>query len=203
MCTTAFVVPGQVIAYAAPTTGIQDVGRYPHGIDDTCVAVAAALRGATFASQPRSDIMRWKYRKLIVNTGNAVEALSGPAARAGPAGRLATDEAERVLSNAGIAVVTPEADAARRGDLLHPRPVQGAPRPGGSMWQSLARRVGSVEADHLNGEIVRIARHEGAHAPVNERLQQLCRRAALEGWRAGAMEADELLADLRVVAAQT
>ena len=64
------------------------------------------------------------------------------------------------------------------------------------MWQSLARRVGSSEVDHLSGEIVRIARAHGGPAPVDERLQELCRRAVVGRRRPGTMDADDLLAEL-------
>ena len=36
---------------------------------------------ATFHAEARADIMRWKYRKLLMNLGNAVEALCGSTAR--------------------------------------------------------------------------------------------------------------------------
>lgn len=195
MCPTAFLEPGQVVAYATPTTGIFDIGRYPHGVDDTCHMIAAALSDATFVSEVRPDIMRWKYRKLITNVGNAVEALCGPSARRGTAGSLATDEAERVLDAAGIAVASRQEDAERRGDLVRRAAVDGVERPGGSMWQSLARGVGSIEADYLNGEVVRIARAVGSPAPVNATLQRLC-NAAIAGGRAPASMTERDLVDL-------
>ena len=43
-------------------------------------ALAAALRAAHIESEPRPDIMRWKYRKLLNNLGNAVQALCGTGA---------------------------------------------------------------------------------------------------------------------------
>lgn len=202
-CPAAFLEPGRVIAYAAPTPGILDVGRYPDGVDDLTRRLAAMFRDATFASEPRHDIMRWKHRKLVVNTGNAVEAIAGPTARAGPVGQRTTEEAERVLADADIPVATRAEDAARRGDIVRRRPVDGVGRPGGSMWQSLARRVGTIESDHLNGEIVRIAGAHGGRAPVNALLQQLCRRAVDDGWAPGAMDVGELEARLRAVAGDT
>ena len=38
-------------------------------------SVVANLRSAGFYSEPREDIMRWKYAKLITNLANAVNAL--------------------------------------------------------------------------------------------------------------------------------
>jgi hypothetical protein len=53
-------------------------------VDATATAVAEALSGANFGSVARDDIMRWKYRKLLLNLGNAVEAVCGGEARRGP-----------------------------------------------------------------------------------------------------------------------
>lgn len=57
--------------------GLLDLGRYPAGVDETALSVAAAFTKAGFVSEPRDDIMRWKYRKLVMNLGNAVTALCG------------------------------------------------------------------------------------------------------------------------------
>ncbi len=69
--------PGVVRVWTAPSSGLLDLGRYPHGVDDLCVDLAATLRSATFGSIPRDDIMAWKYRKLLMNLGNAIEAVCG------------------------------------------------------------------------------------------------------------------------------
>src|SRR5436190_13990167 len=77
-CASGYLAPGGVQAWHGPMTGILDVGRYPAGVDRTADAVAEAFRHATFYSDARPDVMRWKYRKLLMNLGNAVEALAGP-----------------------------------------------------------------------------------------------------------------------------
>jgi 2-dehydropantoate 2-reductase len=200
-CPTAFLEPGRVVAYSRPTTGILDVGRYPTGVDDTCRALATALRDATFVSEARADIMRWKYRKLVVNVGNAVEALCGPAARRGAVAWLAAEEAERVLDVAGIALVSRQEDAERRGDIIRQAAVDGAARPGGSMWQSLARGAGSIEADYINGEIVRLARAMGAVAPVNVTLQRLCTAMIAQGRPPASLTEREVLDRVRAASA--
>ena len=73
MCPTGYLEPGIVQAFAAPTSGILDLGRYPGGVDDVAVAVAAALDGSTFSSHAVPDIMRWKHTKLLMNLGNALD----------------------------------------------------------------------------------------------------------------------------------
>ena len=62
MCPTAHLEPGVVVAHSVPVTGLLDIGRHPHGLDEVDEAVAAALRASRFESVPRPDVMRWKYR---------------------------------------------------------------------------------------------------------------------------------------------
>ena len=56
---------------------------------------------STFESIPRPDIMRWKYRKLLMNLANAVEALCAPGDDAIELGRLARREGSAVLRGRG------------------------------------------------------------------------------------------------------
>jgi 2-dehydropantoate 2-reductase len=191
--------PGVVVAHCSPASGILDLGRFPDGTDAVDEALAEALRGSRFESVPRGDIMRWKYRKLVNNLGNAVQALAGerldgPEARA--ALDLLTTEADVAFAAAGIEPVTEAEDDERRGDHLQLRPIDGAERGGGSTWQSLARGSG-VETDYLNGEIAYLARLYGVPAPANARIQTLMTAAAARGDRPGAMSATRLLAELR------
>jgi 2-dehydropantoate 2-reductase len=192
--------PGVVVVHLAPTTGLLDVGRYPEGVDAAAEEVSAALSGATFGSQARPDIMRWKYRKLILNLGNAVEAVCGPeAARSTPLVRMARAEGEACLQAAGIDAVSIDDDRARRGDLFQLRPVPGHERQGGSSWQSLARGLPTVETDYLTGEIVLLGRLHRVPTPVNELLQRLANRMAAEGRAPGSVAAEDVLARLGVV----
>jgi 2-dehydropantoate 2-reductase len=174
-CPTAYLEPGVVQAYAAPTTGILDVGRYPHGSDEVAAALALAFRAAGFDAEVKPDIMRWKYAKLLDNLGNAVEIVCGPPARRGPIARLAREEGVACLRAAGIDFA--ESRDPARGEAIRPRPVAGRERPGGSTWQSLARGAGSVETDYLNGEVVLLGRRHDVPTPVNELLQRLANEA--------------------------
>ncbi|WP_151084257.1 ketopantoate reductase family protein [Nocardioides cynanchi] len=191
--------PGVVVAHGSPTPGILDVGRFPDGSDDVDAALAEALRSARFESEPRGDIMRWKYRKLVNNLGNAVQALAGErldGREAGEALDLLVGEAEAVFAAAGIDPVTQAEDDVRRADHLRLRPIDGAERGGGSTWQSLARGSG-VETDYLNGEIAHLGRLHGVAAPANARIQTLMAEAAARGAGPGTMTPAELLALLR------
>jgi len=196
MCPAAHLRPGVVQAFSVPVPGLFDVGRYPGGTDAMAVALADAFRGAAFHAEARQDIMRWKYTKLLMNLGNAAEALCGPSARLSELARLARDEGITALGAAGIAFVSDEDFAARRGDLIRPEAIGGGPRPGGSSWQSLERRTGRIEADYLNGEIALLGRLYGVPTPANALLQRAANEAARQGRPPGAASADDLLAGL-------
>jgi len=184
--------PGVVNASSAPVSGLLDIGRYPSGVDDRAAAIAGELGVSTFESVPRADIMRWKYRKLIMNLGNAVEALFVPGEDALELARMARREGSAVLRSANIDVASIEEDRDRRGERLTPRLSRG----GGSTWQSLRRGAGSLETDYLNGEIVFVARSIGEPCPVNARLQAEANRAARRGVAPASLRAADLLADL-------
>jgi 2-dehydropantoate 2-reductase len=188
--------PGVVQAHSAPVTGLLDVGCYPAGSDETARELAGALSGATFASVPVKDIMRWKYGKLLRNLLNAAEALCGPAARGGPVAQIVNDEGETVLRAAGIEYVSREEDDRRRGDSLQLGATPSRAWGGGSSWQSLARGTGNVEADYLNGEIALLGRLHGVPTPANATLQRLVKAAAAERVPPGTMPLDELTATI-------
>jgi 2-dehydropantoate 2-reductase len=196
ICPATHLAPGVVEADSCPCPGVMDVGRFPAGVDAVAEEVAAALRAATFDSRAVPDVMRWKYAKLLSNLGNAIEAVCGPQAGGGELAEVVRGEGEAVLSAAGIAHASRAEDAARRGDLISIRPIDGKRRIGGSSWQSLARAAGSIEADYLNGEIVLLGRLHGVPAPANDLLQRLANRMARERLVPGSMGEGEVLAAL-------
>ena len=198
MMPAARLEPGVVEAHSTPTTGILDLGRFPEGTDDVDEALAAALRASRCESAARPDIMRWKYRKLLGNLGNAVQALCGTGAEwreTGPAWELLVAEAEGVLAAAGIVPVTEAEDDERRDGHLRLGEIDGRPRAGGSTWQSLARGS-AVETDFLNGEIALLGRLHGVPAPANARIQELMARTSASGVGPGSMTPRELMAAL-------
>jgi 2-dehydropantoate 2-reductase len=193
LCPTEHLEPGVVVAYSAPITGIFDIGRYPTGSDALCEMVSAALVASTFASVPRPDVMRWKWAKLLANLGNSIEAVCGSIGADSRLIPLIRAEGEAVLHAAGVDFASLEEDRERRGDLLRLRPVDGHRRGGGSSWQSLARGVGSIESDYLNGEIVLLGRLHGVPTPVNEVLQTLAGRLAADRTPPGEMTEDDVM----------
>ena len=192
MCPATQLRPGVVQIHSAPVSGLLDLGRFPSGIGEHGQAIADAIATTPFESVARPDIMRWKYRKLLMNLANAVEALSGPAGRFGPLAREAQREGKEVLEAAGIDVASAEEDRERRGDALQMSPTSSGEWQGGSSWQSLARGAGSIEAEFLNGEIVLLGGLHGVPTPVNALLQRLAVRAAAEGTPPGAWPIEEL-----------
>jgi 2-dehydropantoate 2-reductase len=188
--------PGVVDASSAPITGILDVGRYPSGVDARAEAISAAFAASTFSSTANPAVMRFKWSKLLMNLGNALEAAVGPIGRGSDLYTAARAEADQVVAAAGIDCASPEEDAARRGDLLSLRPIAGERRGGGSSWQSLARGTGNIEADLLNGEIVLLGRLHGVATPVNALLQTVANELARAGAPPASMTEDELRARL-------
>jgi 2-dehydropantoate 2-reductase len=180
MCPCSHLEPGVVQVSSSPVPGLLDIGRYPTGTDETCTLIAAALRRASFESVERPDIMRWKYRKLLMNLNNAVEAVcQHPVDH--EIRRQVRDEGEACLRAAGIEFVSEEDDAARWAGLLNVQPVGGQLRVGGSSWQSLERKAGSIESDYLNGEVVLLGRMHGVPTPMNAFLQDLAVEMAASG----------------------
>ncbi len=192
MCPASQLRPGVVQVHSAPVSGLLDLGRFPSGLDERGQAIADAIATTTFQSVARPDIMRWKYRKLLMNLANAVEALCGPEGRFSALAKEAQREGKEALAAAGIDVASSEEDRERRGDYLQISPTSSGEWQGGSSWQSLARGAGSIEADYLNGEIVLQGALHGVPTPVNALLQRLASRAAAEGAPPGSWRVEEL-----------
>ena len=188
--------PGTVEAQGGPLSGMLHIGRYPSGSDATAVGIGADLARSRLLAPVVTDVMRWKYGKLLANLANAIEAVCGYRARDDAAGlsRRATAEGTAVLDAAGIGYASQEESAELRGDRVRIQPINGSPRGGSSSWQSLTRGTGSIEADYLNGEIVLLGREHGVPAPVNEMLQRLANQAARDRTAPGSMTPSEVMA---------
>jgi 2-dehydropantoate 2-reductase len=194
MVPAAHLEPGIVQAYGASLTGMIDLGRYPSGADERCAVVAAALAGSRFCSEVREDIMRAKYAKLLMNLGNAVDALCEPGEALERVEDAAREEGRAALGAAGIEFVDEQvSDVQGRWARWGVRDIGGRPRAGSSTRQSLARGTGAVETDYLNGEIVLLGRLHGVRTPVNEALCRLAERHVREARAPGTLSADEVL----------
>ncbi len=168
---------GSLVGVAGPGTSgdeTPDDARYPEGVDDLTETLAAAFGGATFSSHAVGDIMRYKYAKLLMNLGNALQALAGPDADTATAFGLLWTEARACFAAAGIGAASGEEDRARRSDLL----------------------TVSIETDFLNGEIVLLGRLHGVPTPANALVCALSIDAARRRLPAGSISAAELEARL-------
>ncbi|MCR2764368.1 ketopantoate reductase family protein [Microbacterium sp. zg.B48] len=194
MMPCAHLEPGVVVEQCHPIPGIIDVGRYPSGRDPFVDSLASDLVSAGFAAESRSEIMAWKYRKLLTNLGNVVQACFRPGHAADELAGLAREEGEATLREAGIAAVSEDEDLRRREGIL-----RGWARPDafGSSWQSLARGTGSLEADYLNGEIALMGRLHDVPTPVNRSLQLVARRVVIDRVHPRTMDAASLLDSYR------
>ena len=194
----AHLTPGEVVVEGVPASGVFHIGRVPaaatHMEDlELLGQVKDDWTGARLKVALPADVMRWKYRKLLTNVGNAVQALLGRQRGAGELVRAAEAEGRSVLDAARIRYTTDEEESAARAHSFTVRPVSGLPEfIGGSTWQSLARGTGNVETDYLNGELARIARQIGMAAPINAKLAALTRRAAQTGQRPGELNVHQL-----------
>lgn len=178
MLPAVFMEPGVVEANGWPRNAILDVGRYPNGTDHTAEDLAAAFEASGLASQTVPSVMRLKYTKLLLNLGNALDALVVEGESFTGLYERARAEAEACFSAAGIDYASADEDAARREGVMKRRSIEGRPRGGGSTWQSLARGAATTEVDWLNGEVVLLGRLHGVPTPVNAMLQQEVRAAA-------------------------
>ena len=188
--------PGVVVQASSNRPGILDVGRYPSGTDEVAQSISSALRTATFLSEPRSDIMAWKYRKLIMNLVNGIDASFRDDGQAfSELVRRARAEGEQVIAAAGIDIISDATDKQRRGDAIVRRDT-GEDSLGSSTWQSVARGSGSVETDYLSGEIVLLGRLHGVPTPVNALVQSETNRLVREGLPAASSDAQIALSGL-------
>jgi 2-dehydropantoate 2-reductase len=192
-----YATPGEVSAFGAPHAGILDLGRYPSGGDETAEAIAAALRGAGFASEVDAEAMQAKYGKLVMNLANIIEAAMAPGEPGGIV-KAARAEAEAVYAAAGITYRDLAAHDERRQALMHEAPIAGADRVGSSTKQSLVRHAGSIETDYLNGEIVLLGRLNGVSTPVNAYFSGLAQRMIGEKLKPGTVTAAEVEREIAI-----
>lgn len=192
MLPAAYTVQGTVVCHGTPKLGLFDIGRFPSGSNAADHAMADAMNSAGMAGFVMDDVMASKRGKLLLNLGNALEASLGRGTERGDWPERVRQEAEDVLTTAGLAWDDVGMDMPRRKKLMQMGDVAGEERFGGSTSQSLIRGTGRVETDYLNGEIAWIARMHGLEAPANAFLAHLLAEIAESGASAGALSLDEL-----------
>ncbi|MDQ0574228.1 ketopantoate reductase family protein [Agromyces albus] len=189
----SYLEPGEVVSPSYPVVGVAWLGLHPaakRDADPLQASLVGDLRAAGFHVEPVNDIATWKARKLLANVNNGLDVLDGSDAERVEARLALVAETRRVLDAAGV---LPATDTGLGGGTLIVESVPGHTPGRLSTWQSFARGASS-EVDHLNGEVVLIARRHGLDAPLNERLQRLLGRQAVEGAPPGAHTLHDLLA---------
>ncbi|WP_129336148.1 ketopantoate reductase family protein [Cellulomonas endophytica] len=193
--------PGEVATAAAGpaavlTLGPAGAGPHPPATHAALADVAAALVATGCAAHVVEDAAPWKALKLLGNVLNGVEVLAGDEDARAALGREVVEEARAVLDAAGLAVAD-GAERERAVGAVRVRRTEGWEPGRSSTFQSFARGAASVETDHLNGEVVLLARLHGVPAPLNAALQRVLGRAAARGEGPGSAT----VADVRAAAA--
>lgn len=190
--TGIFLEPGVVHNPVRGNAGVLEVGRFPEGVDELASEVEAALAKASFGAWANPRVMEAKGAKLLGNLGNAMGAITDGTGDSKGFMAAVREEAEACLKAAGVPFEARESFDARmkksRGTNELPEGVRNL----GSTWQSLMRGTGDVEADYLNGEIVRLGRIHGIATPHNEVLQELSNQMAARGEKPGRYSAQDL-----------
>ncbi len=187
-----YLADGEVIARRDPP-GWYIIGRYPEGIDGLAEAVAEELRIAGYFVRTTTDVMPYKWGKLMSNLNNAVGAIiNADREHARPIYNAVLQEAQAIAQKAGIKWISDEQVSKDWPEIRAPLRGQLNTEAQSSTWQSLARHQGSVETEFLNGEIVRVAKKLGLQAPINEKLTQISQEMASNHEPPGKYTPDQL-----------
>ncbi len=190
-----FLNPGEVINPITGNAGFIEVGRYPRGADELTKNVASALNVAGFACSVNEWVMRAKAAKCILNLGNSLEAITDGRGDGEEFIQFARSEAEKVWRLAGIEWEDFELYERRvkaiRGTNKMPKGYEGQNKRS-STWQSLTKGTGNIEAEALNGDIVKLGRSLGVETPYNETLWKVAENMAAKGEKPGRYNAEEL-----------
>lgn len=187
-----FLADGVVHNPIRGNAGYVEVGLFPSGVDDLAREVAAALGRAGYATGANAGVMRAKGAKMLGNLGNAMGAITDGKGDNRPYMAEVRREAEACLTAAGVPFESREEFGARASSNRGTTELPPGLRNLGSSWQSLLRRQGTIEADFLNGEIVRLGRLHGIATPYNEVLQEVSSAMAIRREAPGKYTADDL-----------
>ncbi len=186
--------PGRVEIHARPA-GMLMFGAWPTGLHPLAEALQETFQRAGFQARAVPDIRRYKYTKLLSNLLGTAQALCGPDAELSAVRDRLIAEGEAALQAAGIDYA-PLSELLEAASAVLSADIDGAPRRGGSTWQSVARGSSSIETQHLNGEIVQLGRRHGTDVSLNARLLHGAARGLVRGWPAVQTTPEALLAEL-------
>jgi len=187
-----FLEPGVVHNHSQDNAGFVEVGQFPHGADAVSEDVARALSVASYAAYANPRVMAAKAAKMFGNLGNAMGAITDGQGDQTQFMLRVRDEAARCFEAASVAFEPPEAFNTRSREQHRQAKLPEGVRNLGSSWQSLQRGLGSIEADFLNGEIVRLGRLHGIPTPYNEVLQEVANAMAAKREKPGKFTVQDL-----------
>lgn len=175
-----YLEAGVVDNYCSNGPGAIRIGPYCGGNRACSAKIASVLVTAGFDAEAVMTVMPWKHGKLLTNLGNALEVVCSDWHNALALHNQAIAEGETCLQAADIDYLTVH-------ELVAAVPVEiaaigGVERPGGSMWQSVARGR-SPEVQYLNGAIVALGEAYGVPTPLNAMLVRTLSQAVSDGRR--------------------
>jgi 2-dehydropantoate 2-reductase len=187
-----FLEPGVVFNPSHANAGFIEVGQFPNGTDQLSMDVADALSAASYAAFANAQVMAAKGAKMLSNLGNAMGAITDGQGDQTNFMAQVRREALQCFQAAGVPYESPEAFNQRSKEQHRQSPLPPGVRNLGSSWQSLQRGLGSIEADFLNGEIVRLGRLHAIPTPYNEVLQEVSNKMAASREKPGKFTAQDL-----------
>jgi 2-dehydropantoate 2-reductase len=187
-----YIQPGVVLNHAHPRGGVLDIGRFPKGADELAEVIAEELDSGGFTSLVDSNIMRWKYAKLLMNLRNALQAICGFDADYAEIAKTLREEALACYHEAGIEQASDDDVSERSRGKFQRGEIDGSPRTGSSSWQSIQRGSPTIETDFLNGEIVLLGALHGIPTPANRVIQRVANQMARTGMTSGSISIEEI-----------
>ncbi len=191
-----FLEPGEVITPILGNAGFLEVGLYPRGLDELAYEVADAFKKAGFVGGVNEWVLKAKGAKCLRNLGNAMGAITNGKGDSSGFMVEVRKEAVEVWRAAGIEWEDFEEFDRRtresRGVFRMPSGYESI-RNLGSSWQSLIRGTGNVEAEQLNGDVVKLGYLLGIRTPYNELLCRVAEDMAKKRDKPGKYTAEDLM----------
>jgi 2-dehydropantoate 2-reductase len=191
-----FLHPGEVINPISGNAGFLEVGLYSCGVDELAREVSRVFRDAGFAGGVNEWVMKAKAAKCLLNLGNSMDAVTNERDDGAEFMKAVRKEAEKVWMLAGIEWESIQDYEQRvraiRGVNRMPKGYEGESKRSSS-WQSLVRGTGNIEAEALNGDVVKLGRSLGVETPYNEVLWKVAEDVAAKGEQPGRYSIEDLL----------
>lgn len=188
-----FLEPGEVINPISRNNGLLEVGLYPSGSDELARMVADAFKKAGFGGGVNDFVMKAKAAKCLENLANAMLAITDDIGDSSQFMAAAREEAMKVWKAAGIEWEDHELFQKRirsiNGTTIVPKGYKKKPD---SSSQSLMKGSGNIEAEQLNGDVVKLGRMLDIESPYNMILWRLADEMAQKRERPGKYTVEDI-----------